>query len=370
MLKLLRRVTGINKSNYQPIMSIGFDGSFKQPRALLSYLTDALDERNIGFQFSTNRVECQVILSQLLSLGYIVDFFDCRDSFPSNKESYDLVLGFGAAYRSAKLKPNGIKVLYLTESAPQFSLENEKDRCTYFKLRHQKVAPIERSGTYYLDDDLKICDHIICLGELHKEYIINNQLCNGRVYSINPSGLPVEHKKNEFEINKDYLWFGSRGIIHKGLDILIDTFKELPDFTLHVCGVDYKDVRKLMVVPDNIIFHGKVSVKGETFKELCELCNFSILLSCSEAVATSVLTCMRAGMIPIVSDKCGTKFFKSIVCNKVDITSVKHTILESSKLSALEIEEKSTSIALYADKHYSLEAFRVSIHKAFLNLGL
>lgn len=35
----------------------------------------------------------------------------------------------------------------------------------------------------------------------------------------------------------DFLWFGSAGAIHKGLDILLDTFKNVPKGELYIAGL-------------------------------------------------------------------------------------------------------------------------------------
>ncbi len=35
---------------------------------------------------------------------------------------------------------------------------------------------------------------------------------------------------------KTYLWFGSGGFAHKGLDLVIDAFADLPDHRLLICG--------------------------------------------------------------------------------------------------------------------------------------
>jgi hypothetical protein len=152
----------------------------------------------MDFNYSTNRKESQVILTTLINLGFIVDFFDCRDDYKSDNIHYDLVFGFGEAYRNASLTEGGLRVLYLTEGPPDFSLTNEKNRLDYFYKRHGKIVLIERSGSYYKYSDLKLADEIICLGETHKKYIQKLPDIKADVQSINPSGLPINIKKKLF----------------------------------------------------------------------------------------------------------------------------------------------------------------------------
>jgi glycosyltransferase involved in cell wall biosynthesis len=363
---ILSRYNNKNKNKNQVIRSLGCNGSEGQPRALLSYDLDCLNSNNIDFQYSTNRKENQVILTTLIDLGFIVDFFGCRNNYYCDGLRYDLVFGFGDAYRKSLLTQDGIRVLYLTEGPPDLSVINEKNRLDYFYRRHGKIKPIERSGVYYQNSDLQLANKIICLGELHKKHINKSPSILADTQSINPTGLPVNIKKNKFNISKNLLWFGSRGVIHKGLDLLIDTFKELPDWTLHVCGVDEKVVNDLMDTPGNIKFHGKISYLDYKFTELINLCNYSILLSCSEAVPTSVLTCMRAGLIPIVSENCGTEFPCAITCEEISIEYIKNIVSKTLELTENQIEEKSKNICSMADNMYSLPAFAISIKKAIV----
>lgn len=362
-MKLLNKIFRRYSNENMPVRNLGVNGLDNQPRALFSYLIDSLDSNNTDFNYSTNRKECQVILTTLINLGFVVDFFDCRESYKKETSHYDFVFGFGEAYRNAELTKNGSRVLYLTEGPPNFSLINEKERLESFYKRHGVEGSIERSGTYYRHSDLRLANEIVCLGELHKKHIRELPDITAVVQSVNPSGLPVEMKKNFFGVSQDVLWFGSRGVIHKGLDLLIDTFNELPDWTLHVCGVEKKDLKDLMSVNGNIKFYGKISVVDKKFAELIGLCNFSILLSCSEAVPTSVLTCMRAGLLPIVSNNCGTNFPFSITCDSTSIEHIKNIICNTLEITEEEIKIQSENISSYADNVYSLSTFSENIKK-------
>lgn len=42
--------------------------------------------------------------------------------------------------------------------------------------------------------------------------------------------------RNINEVKKNFLWMGSLGLIHKGLDLLLEIFNELPDYNLYICG--------------------------------------------------------------------------------------------------------------------------------------
>ena len=54
----------------------------------------------------------------------------------------------------------------------------------------------------------------------------------------------------------------------------------------------------------NINFHGMLDVNSHEMGLLVEQNSFVILPSCSEGGASSVLTCMNLGLIPIVTKEC------------------------------------------------------------------
>ena len=44
-------------------------------------------------------------------------------------------------------------------------------------------------------------------------------------------------KNKDFALcRRNILWFGSAGLLHKGLDIAVDFVLSHPEFTLHICG--------------------------------------------------------------------------------------------------------------------------------------
>ncbi len=118
--------------------------------------------------------------------------------------------------------------------------------------------------------------------------------------------------RKRFEaVRGHFLWLGSRGMVHKGLDLVLEAFAGMPDCRLTVCGPveaepDFCDAyrRELFETP-NIDTVGWTDVAGATFTELAADCVAIIYPSCSEGQAGSVITCMHQGLIPIVSYQTG-----------------------------------------------------------------
>ncbi|MEJ2045176.1 MAG: hypothetical protein P8X89_18065 [Reinekea sp.] len=336
-VSLINKVWRQRLKTRAPIFNVGANGEASQKRAMFSYVIDSFNSDNIEFSYFTNRKECQVILTCLVEMGFCVDVYDCREVYNNLGVRYDFIFGFGDPYRNGELKPGGSRVLYLTEAPPDFSFENEQKRIDYFMKRHRKKLKIERSGTYYAVSDTELADSIVCLGSKHAQLLRTSQKKEKVVLSLSPSGLPVKARKNIFQPSREVVWFGSRGIVHKGLDLLIDAFKHLPEWTLHVCGVERTDAEKIMKLPRNVF------------------------LSCSEAVPTSVLTCMRAGLIPIISPNCGESFPNVEEFGNVEIDALVERIKTTVNCTPEEIEMLSVSIYEYANSNFSLSNFKEKI---------
>lgn len=178
-------------------------------------------------------------------------------------------------------------------------------------------------------------------------------------YDFKPP-IVFSSKKNP----KSFLYFGSYGAVHKGLDLLLDIFSQ-KDFPckLYVCGLYYEEkdfvdaYKRELYNTDNIIPVGFVDVSSSIFRDLCEECCYTILPSCSEGMAGSITTCMSAGVVPICSRQCGFDKEDVILLENCDKESIENTILKYSQVNLDEICLMSkTSISIIGNK-YSLLNF-------------
>jgi glycosyltransferase involved in cell wall biosynthesis len=109
------------------------------------------------------------------------------------------------------------------------------------------------------------------------------------------------------EARRHFIWFGSSGFVHKGLDRVLEAFAQLPDLHLHVCG-PFDDEPDFLKVYDRELFHtpnihaeGWVDVASQRFRDLCAASIAVVYPSASEGGGGSVISCMHAGLVPIVS---------------------------------------------------------------------
>ncbi len=108
-------------------------------------------------------------------------------------------------------------------------------------------------------------------------------------------------------VRRSFLWFGSVGLAHKGLDLVLEAFAQMPECRLTVAGAIGLDEdfvraydRELHHLP-NIRTLGWVSATAPEFRALLAGQVGVVYPSCSEGGGGAVICCMHGGLIPIVT---------------------------------------------------------------------
>lgn len=296
-------------------------------------------------------------------LGYEVDVvdWDNKSFVPSKK--YDLFIAHGGVnFHSiySRLK-GGTKTIYFsTGSYWKFHNAQETKRFKYFKQRHGIDLEPDRYISSSEEEANRSADAIISMGESYKTY---SEFKN--VHKLNNAAFPDKaHMKNESLINEtrqNFLFFSGPGNIHKGLDLLLDAFKNLPSLNLYICTVLDKDFEEFykeeLYHSENINYKGFVVIGSKEYYGLLQQCAFCILPSCSEGHPGSVIDCMQHGLIPVVTKEAHIDVTRSGIILKDDrIETIKETLVEISQESPEHLMNLSQVTANEASK-YSVEAF-------------
>jgi hypothetical protein len=292
------------------ILNLNNDPGIIRKRVLICYLTDGFCRSfKLAPKGRTISDEIFKIVKVFSEYGFVIDIISHSDirSLEYIAESYSVIFGFGDTFRTMSgNNPDALSVLYMTENHPEISFAAEKTRNDYYYRRHGRKVPLHRSGSFYKKEHLDIkYSHVITLSE---EEPLKSQY--SKVFTLFPTGLINRNfqftYKNHAETRFNFLWFGSYGAIHKGLDLLIDVFSNRDDVILHVCGLTKQEKRFLRIrSKHNIVDHGFVDVSSGQYLQIVEKCSFSILPSCSEACSTSITTSMMHGLIPVVMRNAG-----------------------------------------------------------------
>lgn len=354
----------------------------KSGHALLYYKTDPFILRSLAKEYThTNHWEILEITKILNRLGYWVDILDRNISLrdvSSLENKYDLFIGLGAGNSGKYFAQIGekltkaIRVFYAAGPEPEESNRLIKERYAYFQKRHPNANMALRRIIDKVDIGyaMRHTDVIFSIG--NKFSIDTYKKYEKPLYRINPSTSPKIHTSLDALKNKkstSFLYFGGNGNIVKGLDILIEVFSVLPELTLYVCAPQEPDLdaiyKETLKKNKNIHYKGFIPIAGKCFDELTSECGYIILPSCSEGIATSVVTCMRRGLIPIVTYESGIDIGDfGFEIKDLDIEILRKQIQEITNMPESEFKQRIIlsyiSSFLYTQAGFS-EAFEKSI---------
>jgi glycosyltransferase involved in cell wall biosynthesis len=188
-----------------------------------------------------------------------------------------------------------------------------------------------------------------------------------------PCTYPWPAKRNWSAARHSFLWFGSGGMVHKGLDLVLETFAGLPDLELFVCGpVDRERdferfYRRELYELDNIHTLGWVDVSGRLFLGLAERCAALVYPSCSEGGGSSALTCMHAGLIPMLTREASVDLSpeRTVELVDLDIDALRQTVRDLSERPAEDLEQLARAGWIWAGAHHSRARFEAA-YREFL----
>jgi glycosyltransferase involved in cell wall biosynthesis len=279
--------------------------------------------------------ESSQIVRTFLELVYRVDVIhENNDRFVPTKK-YSIFLGNRTNFhRIARLLNNDcIKILYIDTRHWLFHKMAEYSRLEALKQRRDVVLPARRTMPPNLA--IESADYGIVLGN---EATMSTYRYAGKPLLPVPISTPVvypwQDDKNFDVVRKNFLWFGSYGLVHKGLDLVLEAFAEMPEYHLTVCGPVNVEVEKdfqrcyykELYSTKNIRTVGWVDVSKPEFLAIAKSCLGIVFPSSSEGMNGGVITCMHAGLIPVVSCETG-----------VDVDSTHGVLLKTS--SVQEIQE-------------------------------
>lgn len=311
-------------------------------------------------------VEQSVIIANIFSaLGYNIDIADCANEYEFDLEGYDIVFGFGRNFDRAARESNAYTIAYLTGASPYWSNQAELYRLKAFQKRTGATIKLRRQvGSWDLYAGVKT-DAAICTGNKWTESTWKG--IYEKIFTINNQGLGRNAcnrvQRNLIKAKRGFCFFSGSGNLHKGLDLILECFRELQEFDLYIAtpmDSDFSQVYSDMLARENVHVLGKINVESEEYLNMCQSCLFSILVSCSEGQASSVATTMYSGMIPIITKECGIDIIENengFYVHSIEIEQLTRQIKEIADLPNEMLAEISENVKTRAKIFHSLENF-------------
>jgi len=345
---------------------------------LLSYLMEPfLLKRNQPIPNShTNYWESLQIAKTFLDLGYSVDVIDYKNSNFIPKKHYSFFIDiYKNIERIAPLiNSDCVKIAHLTGADNLFQNHSEYKRLLDLQQRRGITLKPRR-----IVEPTKGLDLVDCATILGNKFTIDTyQHIDIPIFPIpiSTTNLYPYPSEKDFEFCRNrFLWLGSAGMVHKGLDLVLEAFSDMPNHHLTVCGPvkNEKDFEtgfsKELYQTPNIKTVGWIDVGSLEFVEITRNCIGTIYPSCSEGGGGSVINCLHAGLIPIISYQSSVDINNfGFLLESCSVSDIKKAIKHVSNLSLGQLKQKSRETWDFARSHHTREKFAEEYKKFVLNI--
>lgn len=272
-----------------------------------------------------------------LDLGFSVDVIDYRNTnfWPQRDYAFCVDPRRNFERFAPALNPDCIKVLHIDTAHMLF--HNAAEARRLLELQQRRGVTLKPWRFEVPNLGIEHADYATMNG--NRFSIDTFKYAGKRIFPV-PVAAPVQYpwpeEKDWEKARTHFLWLNSGGLVHKGLDLILEAFADLPEYHLTICGPikEEKDFerayfREIYETP-NIHLVGWVNVSTTRFMDLAEGCVGILSASCSESRSGSVIGGMHAGLIPIVNYESGVDvddfgvMLKS--CSVEDIKQAVHAI--------------------------------------------
>jgi len=349
--------------------------------ALLSYITYPFTRKECLRH--TNYYEAKAHAKILNELGYNIDIIDYDYPKKIDFSKYHLLVGFGDVFQ--KYFESGykhIKTIYYGTGMHvchqnNATLKRVKDVYKKKGVWLSKSSRfVEKTWTHQtlLVDAMIVLGNDICKNSYAKFY-------DGPIYNIPApfykvlDGFEILRNRNLSKSRYNFLWFGSTGLVHKGLDLLLDFFSKTPELTLHICGPiknepEFEKVYfKELYRTKNIIPYGFVDILSEKFKKILSNCAFVIFPSCSEGGCPSVITAIGNGaLIPVITKETTISTGYEIWISDFTVEAIKKAVAKCLSLKDDDILDMQRKNLEYVLKYHSQENYYNQLKKAYVKI--
>ncbi|KAB2956572.1 MAG: glycosyltransferase [Thermoanaerobaculia bacterium] len=274
-----------------------------------------------------------------------------------------------------RLGPECLRVMHAETAHPSFYNPAQRARLDALAARRGiRLAPFK------LLDDNRAIEHADAATILGNEATQATYRFAGKpLYPVpisQPLLYPFPERKDFAAARTRFLWFGSGGMVHKGLDLVLEAFAGLPGLELAVAGPVERErdferafARELYRTP-NIRTLGWVDIASPAFTELAAGALGLVYPSCSEGQNGGTVTCMHAGLIPIVTPEVGVDVppVAGVVLREATVEGIRAAVAGLAGRPPAELEAMARSAWRHAREHHTRERFATVYRQRLLEI--
>ena len=357
-----------NSPNNKKVISLKPKGNLRG-NALLSYRIEGFlikPGEKVPYQHQ-GTTKGKQIASAFLDLGYAVDIISNGNKTFLPQKEYAIFADTRKNFErlAPLLNKDCLKILYATTAHPHFNNFAELKRLMALQQRRHVTL---RARRFMSSSDAMAIEYADCVVVMCEFGIQNFKYAKKPVYLV-PSAVPWSYpwvESKDFEnCRTRFLWLGSNGMVHKGLDLVLEAFARMPGYHLTVCGPVEKEkdfeqayFQELYHTP-NIHTYGWIDIQSSEFLELTNHCLGLVYPSCSESNAGSVLTCLHAGLLPIISFESGVDVEKDfgVILPDCSIEAIQEAVHRIAACSLPKLKQMSRKAWEFARANHTMENF-------------
>jgi glycosyltransferase involved in cell wall biosynthesis len=355
-------------------------GGTARGRVLLSYVIDGMLARSPGDipHTHTHFWETRAMAEAFRDEGYAVDVVHWTRRGPPPRLDYDVYVDVRRNFdRYAALLPGScLKVAHMDTAHHRVHNGNQLRRLGELRAR----SGIELQP-FKLVEENRAAETADVLCVLGNEFTMQTYAFAGkpvrRVRLSNAFAYDFPERRDFKAGARRFLWLGSEGFVHKGLDLALEAFAGMPAFELIVCGPIEREpafraaFRGLLVGRPNIRAEGWVDVAGDRFRRLAESCAAMVFPSCSEGGGGCVLTAMHAGLIPVVSREASVDVDEAygIVLPRCTVEDIREAVSALAARPPERLEGMARAAWTWVRAHHTRERFALEYRDFVKGLG-
>jgi glycosyltransferase involved in cell wall biosynthesis len=305
------------------------------------------------------------IAQTFLTLGYNVDVIQFHnDKFVPQKDyAFFIDIRHRMEALAPKLNKDCIKIFHVDIANMVFRNAAECNRL--LELQRRKGITLKPQRFEVPNLGIEYADCAIVLGN---DFTTDTfKYANKPMYRIpisSPSVYPYPDNKDFEAVRKRFLWFGGSALVLKGLDLVLDAFAQMPEYHLTICGPVSSDkefeqafYKELYETP-NIHTYGWIDVSSSDFIEVTNNCLGLVYPSVSEGQSGAVISCLQAGLIPILSYESGVDVHDfGVIFDNLSVDEIKAKIRSISNLPLEDLKLMSRQAWEYARANHTKEKF-------------
>jgi glycosyltransferase involved in cell wall biosynthesis len=313
----------------------------------------------------TNYWESLQMANTFLDIGYDVDVISYLNERLIPKKSYQIYINARTNFQkiAERLNSNCIKIVHLETAHWLFN--NCEAHKRYLSLQRKRGLTLKTRKIIRENWAIESADCATMLGNNFTKSTY--AYANKTIFTLPVPAVqvyPWQEDKDYEACRNRFLWLGSEALVNKGLDLALETFSNMPDFELIVCGPiekesDFREAfYKELYQTANIKTVGWVDIASRQFSEFAKSCVGLIYPSCSEGQSGAVITCLQAGLIPIVSYESGVDAHDfGLVLNDCTVEEIECNVRSISERPIEELKKMSRSAWEFARENNTKENY-------------